>query len=163
MGGQGELVDRQPIPVAPQDPAFDDVTQLSNIAGPRIVHEGVSGPVVDGANRLPILGVERLQEVGSEQQDVFAALAQRRQIDGDDGKPIVEVFSESAGLNLGLEIPMGSGHDGDINATIPQPPNPADHPLLDGPEQLTLKGKLRIAYLVQIEEATIGGLEKAHL
>ncbi|MCZ7626787.1 MAG: hypothetical protein M5R38_14335 [Candidatus Methylomirabilis sp.] len=118
------MVDRQPITMTPQDGPLDDMAQFPDIAGPGIVHEGAGGPVVDGEDRLPVLRIERIQEMAGEQQDILAALAQRRQIDGDDGQPIVEVLPESGGLDLGVEIPMGGGDDGDVHPSIPQPPRP---------------------------------------
>jgi hypothetical protein len=38
------------------------------------------------------------QEVLGQQRDVFHALAQRRQFDGEDAEPIVQVLAEAAGI-----------------------------------------------------------------
>jgi hypothetical protein len=53
--------------------------------------------------------------VGGEHQDIFAALAQWRKIDGDDGEAIIEVLPESGGLDLVFEVPMGGSNDVDID------------------------------------------------
>ena len=49
------------------------------------------------------------EEVISEQVDVFGALSQWREVDGDDGDPIEEVLAELSAGDLRLEIFVGGG------------------------------------------------------
>ena len=56
------------------------------------------GPEADAA---PVLLAGPLEEAVGDEQDVLAALAQRRQVDGHHGEPVVEVLAEEALLRDG--------------------------------------------------------------
>jgi hypothetical protein len=51
-----------------------------------------------------------------QRQNVHAAVAQRRQLDGDDRETIVEVFAECALLDGFFQINVGGGDDAHVNA-----------------------------------------------
>ena len=62
--------------------AFDDVPQLPDVAGPVVRLERGHGFFGDGRRGHPPLGGEAGEEMADELRDVFAALAQRRQLTG---------------------------------------------------------------------------------
>ena len=51
-----------------------------------------------------------------QQGHVAPALAQRRQLDGNDVEAVEEVFAEASGLHLGFEIPVGGCHHAHVHA-----------------------------------------------
>src|SRR5262249_52474605 len=125
----GELGDVHHVPGALQG-----VAQLADVARPGMGVELVPDP---GRQPLP----QWLPGEGVHQQgDVLPTVAEGRKADGEDGEAEVEVLPEPAGLGLGPEVLLAGGHDasveGDGGAAGPQP---AELPVLDGPEQLGLE------------------------
>ena len=51
-----------------------------------------------------------LREVLGQQRNIFAALAQRRQLQGENHDPVVQIFAEFALLHRFFQIAMG-GYD----------------------------------------------------
>ncbi len=104
-----------------------------------------------------------LQEVIAEQRDIVAPLAERRQAEGDDVEAIVEVLAE---LPLGdqfLDIPVGRGHEPDIERDQLLAADPADLSLLEHAEQVDLRLGGHLADLVEEERAPLRHLEPAGL
>ena len=64
--------------------------------------------------RVELLRVA-LQEPARQHGDVVAALAQRRQADGDHVQAVVEVLAEAAGADLVLQVPVGGGEHADVD------------------------------------------------
>jgi hypothetical protein len=62
-----------------------------------------------------VLFGEVFEEAVDEQRDVFAAAAQRRQVDGDDVEAIEEVVAELALANGLAQIDVGGGDDADVD------------------------------------------------
>jgi hypothetical protein len=71
--------------------------------------------------------------VGGQRADLAGALAQRRQLDGQDRQPVVEVAPERALGRHGLQIPVGRGHHPDVHLHRLGPAHALDHPLLEYP------------------------------
>ncbi len=51
-----------------------------------------------------------------QQRDIFSALTQRRQLDGDDIQAVIEILAEAALSDAGLEITMRGSEDTDVDA-----------------------------------------------
>jgi len=66
-----------------QDGTFDEVFQFANVAGPRIVREGVQGIGGNVFDAFVELAAESLHEVANEERDVFGALAESGDLDGE--------------------------------------------------------------------------------
>ena len=54
------------------------------------------------------------EEVACQRHDVQGPLAERRELDREDGKPVVEVFAEAAFFDLRFQTPVGSGNHPNI-------------------------------------------------
>jgi hypothetical protein len=67
--------------------------ELAHVAGPAVAQEEVDDRRLDLLRRLPEVAADLLQEVLEEIGNVLAALAQRRQHDGDDVQAVVEVLA----------------------------------------------------------------------
>src|SRR5215472_11738774 len=95
--------------------ALDDVAELADIAGPVVGLELVDGGVGDfdagAAVFLPELGEELAREEG----DVFFAVAQGRDEEGDHVEAVEEVFAEVAADDLFFEVLVGGGDDADVD------------------------------------------------
>lgn len=66
------------------DTAFDQVFQLADIAGSVVAKQCRDGGLTETTDRSLMLGAEALGEIFDEQQDVFLALAQRRDLHRED-------------------------------------------------------------------------------
>lgn len=108
--------------LTPEDGALDDVAQFPNVARPRILQKVLCCLVAGTPDHLSVFGVELVDEVVGEQQDVFAALSQWWKVDCDDDKPIVEILPKPIALHLAFEIAVRRSHDPDIHPPIPEPP-----------------------------------------
>jgi hypothetical protein len=76
--------------------ALDKIFELADVAGPGIVREGVhgvGGNVLDGFVEA---AADFLDEVADEEGNILAALAQRRDVDGENVEAVVEFAAEGA-------------------------------------------------------------------
>ena len=101
------------------------------------------------------------QEVLCQGRDVFAAVAQRRDMDREDAQAKVQVFAELAGRHQLGERPVGGGDDPDVGRTRPCVADRRHLAVLDGPQELDLKCRRNVADLVQEHRPAVGQLEQA--
>jgi hypothetical protein len=149
--------------IAEQGGALDDIRQLADIAGPGVREQTGLGRCVEPQGGQAILGTGARQEVLGEQQDVAATGAQRRQVDGEHGQPVVEVGPEAPGGDGGAEVDVRGADQPDIGGLGTRAAQGADGPFLDGGEELGLRGVGEQGHLVEEEHAAVGGLEEAAL
>ncbi len=90
---------------------------------------------------------------------VGPALAQRRDVNGEDREAEVEVFAKLFGRDRGFQIAVGRGDDANIDVDIGGASEPRDLPLFEHAQQLRLNGGRDLAYLVQKDRASRGKLE----
>lgn len=99
-----------------EDGAFEGVVELADVAGPAMLQKGLDGGGFEAADLLAVtLGVAG-EEVRGERGDVFAAFAERREMDFDGVEAEEEVGTEASGFDVGVEIGVGGGEDADIDA-----------------------------------------------
>ena len=142
------------------DRTLDDVLQLAHVARPVVSLHEVEGLGRQLQVRLVVLGPVLLQEVMGEQRDVFAPVAQRRQLDLDDVQPIVEVFSELPFGHELLEVDVGRRDDAGVDLLRLDPAQPHELPFLHHPQQLGLRLYRHAADLVEEDGALVGQLEQ---
>ena len=104
---------------------------------------------------------ELAREVLDEQQDVLAALAQRRQAQHDDREPVVEVEAEPAVVDLGAEVAVGRGDHARVELELGRAADAAKPPALEHAEQRGLIGGRQLADLVEEHRAAVRALERA--
>ena len=81
--------------------------QLADVARPRVPFERRNG-VRREPQRTALVARRRLaQERAREQRNVAAALAQRRQSEGQHAQPVIQVFAKLAATYFGLEPRVG--------------------------------------------------------
>ena len=104
-----------------------------------------------------------LQEVADEQRQVVAALAQRRQVDGDDVEAEVQVGPEAAILHALVEVAVGGGDDAHVDGDRLRAADARERALLEDAQQLGLRARVHLADLVEEDRAAVGALEVAEL
>ncbi len=102
-------------------------------------------------------------EVLDEEGDVLRSLAERRQTEGQDGQPEIEVLPEVPARDLRLEVLVRGGDDPDVDGDGFRPAHPDDLPFAEGPEELDLGVLGEFADLVEEDRPRVGQLELAGL
>ncbi len=108
---------------------------------------------------LPVL----LEEVLHQQRDVVLALAQRRQVHGDDVQPVVEVLAEAALVDHRAQVDVGRRDDAHVDLDRLDAAEAHELALLDHAQQLGLRLERHVADLVEEDAALVGDLEQALL
>src|SRR6266849_4817809 len=98
------------------------VLQLANVARPRIPLEGSHGFRRNAVDLLPHAAAKHLHEMRDKSRNVFPALSERRQQDGEDVQTIIQVTAKLPASDHLLEIPIRCSYKPDIHfvrATAP--------------------------------------------
>src|SRR5437764_5177126 len=144
-----------------QDRPLEHVLELADVARPRVSGEGGQRVVLDPLDVLLQASVVLLPEMLHQQRNVVPPLAQRRQVDGDDVQPIVEVLAEPSRRDLPSQVPRGGCDQAHHDARRLHSSHPLELALLDGAEQLDLHLDGDLADLIEEEGAAVGELEAA--
>ena len=91
------------------------------------------------------------------------ALAQRRQMQRDDVEPVVQIAAEVAGANLLVEIAVRRRDDARVDRQRLRRADGNDFAMLQRAQQLHLRGRRRLADLVEEERALRRRAEQADL
>ena len=143
-------------PLARDHRPLDDTLQLAHVAGPVVVLEGVQGVFRHGLDLLSCFLIEFGDKIIDKKRDVFLALPERRDRDGENIEPVEQVFPESALPDLFLQIPVGGRDDPHIDLDGFGAAQPLKLAVLDDPEQLGLKIHRHLADLVEKQGAVVG-------
>jgi len=125
------------------------------------VGQGVHGV---GRNVLDVfveLAAELLHEVADEERDVLGALAERRDLNGEDVQAVIEVAAEGALGDALRKIHVGGGDDSDVHALRAIAAEPFEFLLLKHAKKFRLKFEGKVADFVEEERAAIGEFEAA--
>ena len=161
--GLGEIELGDGRAVREQQHPLHQVLKLADIPGPRVDEEPPHRRLVDAFNLLVQPLVVLLDEVQGEGGDVGCAVAQRGQADGDHREPVVEVLAEAAGLDLGVEVPVGGGNQPHVHPCGLDAADPLELTLLEGAEQLHLHLDGDFSNLIEEERAPVCELEASGL
>src|SRR5215469_5670166 len=145
------------------DAALDDVLKLTYVARPMVraklsqccfCDSGLGAMHPHGA--LP-------DEMCGQQCDIFTALTQRRNFNGKDPQPVVEILAKTALVNLPGQIAIGGGDHADIDLARMNIADAFEFLLLQHPQQLGLHRERHFTDFVQEQGAAVGQLEAAGL
>src|SRR4051794_38055021 len=92
------------------------IFEFTNVSRPGLLFEHLEGGGFDGRSADAEFGAVFPKKILNERGNIFAAFSKRRQLNGDDVEPVIEVLPKSASRNLFFQISMGGG----------------DHPNIDG-------------------------------
>ena len=93
-----------------EDP-FEQILKLAHVARPRIAAEDFGDRRLKPLDRAAVAGVVLAQEILGQHEHIVAAFAQRRNVDGNHLKTIVEVLSETVLADLGKQDLVGGGNE----------------------------------------------------
>src|SRR6266550_1693775 len=80
------------------------MAQLAHVARPGVGQQQLPSACVDGADVLAVLGVEALDEVLRQNQDVVASFSEWREVEDDHGEPKVEIPAELLAARMRTSI-----------------------------------------------------------
>src|SRR6266704_1807166 len=95
--------------------AFYQVLQLANVARPRIPLEGSHGFRRNAVDLLPHAAAKHLHEMRNKNGNVFPALSERRQQDGEDVQTIIQITPKLAAIDHLHEVPIGCRYQPNIH------------------------------------------------
>src|SRR5262245_16539879 len=90
---------------------FDEVTQLTNIAGPRITNQDLHGCVAQFASALAVCGAELVQEIARQDGDIFLAVPKRRNEEGNHVQSVEKILSKGTASDFLFKILVCGGED----------------------------------------------------
>src|SRR5262249_13136858 len=106
-----------------------------------------------------LLGEQEIDQLG----DIVTAFAQGWNRDGDDVEPIVKVLTEPALFDFTRQVLVGGGEDAGPRGYRFVGADRKHFLLLDGPQQLGLRGQRQFANLIEEDGAFAGVDEDAGL
>ena len=86
-------------------------------------------------------------------------VAQRRQLDGEDVEPVVEVLAQLAVAHRFGRIDVGGGDDADVDRLLLPSAEAAERALLQHAQQLDLRRRHHLGDLVEEQRAAVRQLE----
>src|SRR5262245_49397065 len=135
---------------------LERVLELAHVARPGVVEQRAKRSRWRRREARAVAAIERGDEVGDQQRDVGAALAQGREADGQHAQSVVEIAPKRPGLDHAPELPVGGGHETDVHPSGRAAAERADLAVLDDAEQLRLEGKWKVLDLVEKQGAPVG-------
>ena len=95
--------------------ALDRVLELPDVAGPVVNFQPPHGFRLDAIDLLVHGLRETIEKLARQQRNIFAAFAQRRQMDGNHAEAVIEVLAEPAFGNFLVEILVGGGDHANVD------------------------------------------------
>src|SRR5262249_3965527 len=138
--------------------ATENVLQFADVARIVVREEGSLG-IRSNVVFTPQLGIEPTQGVTDQQWQIFALLAEGRQLERDDVDPPVEVLTHGPGGEELPEITVGGGDDTDVDTVRALAPQPLHLAALQDAEELRLQGGLELPDLVEEEGSPVSRFE----
>ena len=95
-----------------------------------------------------------------QRQDIIGPFPQSRDLNRHHIQPVVQILAEPFFLDQLSQILVCGGDDAYVDGDAAIVPHPCDGLILQGPQELHLKGERNLANLVQKENAVLGGLKE---
>ena len=119
--------------------------------------------VVVRIQKLFVLLAELFEEVLDQQRNVFAPVAQRRQIDVDDVEPVVEILAEFLFFHHLAQVGIGGRQNPHVHLHHFVRAERREFLLLNHAQQLRLRFRPDGAHFVEKDRAFVGDFERAFL
>jgi hypothetical protein len=155
------LIDRQRIAFTSNDGPLDDVLKFSNISRPGVLLQNPERIGINASDGLPKRAGEALDKKVSQGGNIFPPIAQRRNFQWKDIQPIKEVTPEFALQDRGVEVPMRSRYDPDIDADHFRSTDSFKFTLLKDTKKRDLNFGRDLPYLIEKNGPTLGGFKTA--
>src|SRR6266404_683475 len=98
-------------PFGQNHPTLNDILQLAYVAGPIVALQFLHVELGQARTRNSEPAGGLFDKVISKGFDIFEALSQRRNFDGENAKTVIEVEAKTACLGLSEEITIGGGYE----------------------------------------------------
>ena len=108
-----------------------------------------------------MLLVELADEMLRQKRDVFLTIAKRRQVDGKDREPVVQVFAKPAFLNCSARLLIRCGDDANIEFEFLFAAKPTNPSVFQYAEELRLQLERHLSDLVEKQRSAICQLKTA--
>ena len=139
--------------------AFDQVLQLTNIAGKPISEQRVDQPRAEPRQLTPMAQAEMAQKITHQQRDIFATFPQRWQMNGKNIQSVEQVFTKTPGLNLATQIQVSRRDNPYIHADRRRTTDSLDLTFLQGSQNLALRTEAQGRNFVEEQRPAMGSLE----
>jgi hypothetical protein len=144
-----------------QNRALDRVVELAHVARPAVDRERGERVAVEARDRLAIALRVQAQEMGCEQRDVLAPLAQRGHVDLDRVEAEQQVLTEPPVRHLLPQVGVRGRKDAHVGAARARRADALELAGLEHAQQLRLQVERHVRDLVEEERAAVGHLEAA--
>ena len=141
--------------------ALDGVFQLAHVAWPGVMADcllGIMGETQWFAAHACVLTD---QKGLGDLDHVVTALAQRRQLQGDDVQAVIEVFAKLAGLGQGLEVAVSGSDQAHVDLLRLHRADPTNLAFLQHAQQSRLGFQRQFADFVEEQGAAVGRFHQA--
>ena len=119
-------------------------------------------PSSKAAERLAVVLGVLVQEVGGQQRDILAPVAQRRQAQFDGVQAEEQILAEAAFGHLRRQVGIGGREDAHVHAARLGRADALEFAGLERAQQLRLQPLRNVGDFVQEERAAVGHFEAAH-
>src|ERR1700675_642774 len=140
--------------------AFDGVLELADVSRPVIHFQAAHGLRLDPIDMLVHGLHETIEERARQERNVFAAVSQRREVNGNYAQAIEEILAKTALGDFLFEVLVGSRDYADVHAGLFVAPERPNLSLLQHAVELHLHGEAHVADLVHEKRAAVGRLEQ---
>ncbi len=158
-----ELADPDRAAVAQQHRALEQVAELAQVAGPRVVDQRVQRGARHPHPRTAELAADPDQQAVGQDRDVLGALAQRRHAQRQRSDPEVQVAAEPLRGDQSVQIVVGRGDQAHRDRALADVAEPAEPLVLQDLEQLGLDREVHVADLVEKQDPAVRDLQQAGL
>src|SRR5208283_350217 len=118
--------------------AFQRVLQLAHITRPVVIQQQPARLLARALHIFAELLVVVRQEKLHQRRDVFLALPQRRQVNGDDCQPVVQILAEAPLPYFLLQVPVGRRNHAHFHLNIAHAPHAPHHLVFQHAQELGL-------------------------
>ena len=132
---------------------LDGRAQLAHVARPAILPQQVEGRAAQAHLAALVFGAELADEGVGHQDDVAGALAQGRQVQGDDVESLVEVQAEASLAHHLLEVAVRRGDDAHVDGDRLVATHALNAALAEHTQQLYLSRDVNLADFVEKDRA----------
>src|ERR1700676_68141 len=156
-----EQVDVHALLGGKHDGTFDDIFKLADMAWPVVIHQQLKSRRSKVAQRLVIFLAVALKEMREESGNIFAAVAQWRQLQVDNVEAMIKIFTEAALANQGEQIDVGSGDDAHVHLDLLRAAEAHELALLNIAKKLGLRFRTNGGDFVEENRALVRDFEQA--
>jgi hypothetical protein len=155
-----QLARMHPGAVFQQADALHQVYEFAHAAGPLAGEEDRLDLGIEPLARAAAQRVVLAQETVGQQENVVAAVAQRRDVDRDRLQPVVQVVAELARLDLLQQDLVGGGDEAHVDVDRADRADAPEALAVERREDLGLHQRVESAHLVEEHRTTVGGLDQ---